>query len=643
MSDVLIVAGAAALTALLILLLQPLLMRYALARPNARSSHTTPTPQGGGIAVIAAWLIASVCGLIASGIWSATLAPGLIAVFAATIAIAMLGAVDDIRTVPVAPRLLVQFLCVAIVIAVLPADFQMTPFLPWWLERALLVIAGVWFVNLVNFMDGLDWMTVAEIVPVAGGLVLAGWLGALPSYAAICALALLGAMIGFAPFNRPVARLFLGDVGSLPIGLVVGWLLALMANKGHLAAALLLPLYYLMDATITLFRRLSRREKVWQAHRTHFYQRATDNGFSVLEVTGAGVRVEYRAGRARIDLRSAQHAARRNRLPRGRRASGRPAADALFTKARMMRVLVTGASGFVGRALTRALSNADIQVRAAARNLSAVPSGANIEAAMLSDLAQPLDWRPLLRDVDAVVHLAGIAHVSNDIPDAQYDRANRLATKELALAAAMTPTIQRLVFVSSIRAQSGPVSDHVLTESDPPRPTDAYGRSKLAAEAFVRGYGVPATILRPVVIYGADARANVAQLVKIARLPLPLPFGAFRNRRSLLALDNMISAIRFVLDTPSTAGETYVVSDPSPVSLADMIAILRKGRGRAPGLIPVPPEWIGAALRTAGKEDVWERIGASLVADCAKLRAAGWQPPTDTPQALAELVRPPRP
>ena len=241
----------------------------AMARPNARSSHTTPTPQGGGIAVIAAWLIASVCGLVASGIWSATLAPGLIAVFAATIAIAMLGAVDDIRTVPVAPRLLVQFLCVAIVIAVLPADFQMTPFLPWWLERALLVIAGVWFVNLVNFMDGLDWMTVAEIVPVAGGL-------CSPAGSVRCrlcgdfALALLGAMIGFAPFNRPVARLFLGDVGSLPIGLVVGWLLALMANKGHLAAALLLPLYYLANSTVTLVRRAANKEMLSQAHRDHY-------------------------------------------------------------------------------------------------------------------------------------------------------------------------------------------------------------------------------------------------------------------------------------------------------------------------------------------------------------------------------------
>src|SRR6186997_813548 len=112
MSEALIVAGAAALTAILIVLLQPWLVRYALARPNARSSHVTPTPQGGGIALIAAWLVASVFGLLATGTWSSPLASGLIAVFAATIVIALLGAVDDIRPVPVAPRLLIQFLCV---------------------------------------------------------------------------------------------------------------------------------------------------------------------------------------------------------------------------------------------------------------------------------------------------------------------------------------------------------------------------------------------------------------------------------------------------------------------------------------------------------------------------------------------------
>jgi UDP-N-acetylmuramyl pentapeptide phosphotransferase/UDP-N-acetylglucosamine-1-phosphate transferase len=284
MAGLVIVATSAALTALLIIALRPVLIRYAMARPNARSSHTIPTPQGGGIAVIAAFIVVSSIGLLATGTVPAAMVPALATVFTATAMIAVLGAVDDVRTVAVGPRLLLQILAVGAVIATLPADFQMTPFLPWWLERILLVLAGVWFVNLTNFMDGLDWMTAAEFVPLAGGLVLLGVMGALPAYAVICALALLGALIGFAPFNRPVARLFLGDVGSLPLGLLAGWLLALLANKGHLAAAILLPLYYLMDATITLFRRLARGEQVWQAHRTHFYQRATDNGFTVRQV-----------------------------------------------------------------------------------------------------------------------------------------------------------------------------------------------------------------------------------------------------------------------------------------------------------------------------------------------------------------------
>jgi UDP-N-acetylmuramyl pentapeptide phosphotransferase/UDP-N-acetylglucosamine-1-phosphate transferase len=139
----------------------------------------------------------------------------------------------------------------------------------------------VWFVNLTNFMDGLDWMTVAEVVPVAGGLALAGRMGGLPHDAIVIAWALLGAAIGFAPFNRPVARLFLGDVGSLPIGLVLAWLLTVFAGHGHLAAAILLPLYYLADASITLVCRFSQKEPILEAHRTHFYQRATDRGLTV--------------------------------------------------------------------------------------------------------------------------------------------------------------------------------------------------------------------------------------------------------------------------------------------------------------------------------------------------------------------------
>jgi UDP-N-acetylmuramyl pentapeptide phosphotransferase/UDP-N-acetylglucosamine-1-phosphate transferase len=142
----------------------------------------------------------------------------------------------------------------------------------------------VWLVNVVNFMDGIDWMTVAEIVPATAALGLFGLMGVLPPEAGLVALALCGAMIGFAPFNRPVAQIFLGDVGSLPIGLLLGWLLALLAGGGHFTAAALLPLYYLADATITLMRRLVNGEVVTQAHRSHFYQRALEVGFSVNQV-----------------------------------------------------------------------------------------------------------------------------------------------------------------------------------------------------------------------------------------------------------------------------------------------------------------------------------------------------------------------
>ena len=278
----LLVAAAAALSAGLIVVLLPALRRHALARPNARSSHVEPTPQGGGIAVVVATAIVA---LAAVTVISPPDERGQLAwVLGAAALIAAVGAVDDMRAMPVLPRLLLHTLAVAVVIAALPAELRVVPPLPWWIERALLALAALWFVNLVNFMDGIDWMTVAETVPIAGGLVAIGWLGALPSAGTVTALTLLGAVLGFAPFNRPVARLFLGDVGSLPIGLLLAWLLMLLALNGHVAAALLLPLYYLADATLTLARRLLAGERVWQAHRTHFYQRATDGGFTVSEI-----------------------------------------------------------------------------------------------------------------------------------------------------------------------------------------------------------------------------------------------------------------------------------------------------------------------------------------------------------------------
>jgi UDP-N-acetylmuramyl pentapeptide phosphotransferase/UDP-N-acetylglucosamine-1-phosphate transferase len=279
-----VVLLALVLSAALLKLLQPWLARYALARPNARSSHREPTPQGGGIAVVAATLVVA-CGATALSPVLAQAGENLLLMLTGTTALlALVGAIDDLRPLPATVRLAMQCVAVAALIAMLPSDLQILPQVPWWVERAVLLLAGVWFVNLVNFMDGIDWMTVAEVVPVSGALLVLGLAGALPLFPALVAAALLGAMLGFAPFNKPVARVFLGDVGSLPIGLLLGWLLLELAAGGHLAAAIILPLYYLCDATITLMRRMLQGERFWQAHRSHFYQRATDNGFSVSAV-----------------------------------------------------------------------------------------------------------------------------------------------------------------------------------------------------------------------------------------------------------------------------------------------------------------------------------------------------------------------
>jgi UDP-N-acetylmuramyl pentapeptide phosphotransferase/UDP-N-acetylglucosamine-1-phosphate transferase len=274
---------AAACSACLTWALQPLLLRYALARPNARSSHRIPTPQGAGIAVIAATLLVAGAIIASAG----TIDPRILgAVFGASLFIAIVGFADDLKSLPVSLRLTLQALAIGAILFTTSGTLRIAPSWPLWIERGLLLLAGLWFVNLVNFMDGLDWMTVAEVVPITGAMIILGSLGELPASSTIVAAALCGAMVGFAPFNRPVAKVFLGDVGSLPIGLLLGWCLLELAFRQHVIAALLLPLYYLADATVTLLRRVIRREPFWTAHRSHFYQRATDNGFTVPQVIG---------------------------------------------------------------------------------------------------------------------------------------------------------------------------------------------------------------------------------------------------------------------------------------------------------------------------------------------------------------------
>jgi UDP-N-acetylmuramyl pentapeptide phosphotransferase/UDP-N-acetylglucosamine-1-phosphate transferase len=285
----LLILGPTALAALLLslglmVLVRPWLAHHALAHPNARSSHRQPTPQGGGIAVVAATLLVAWIAVALSPALLQNQGKEFLAVTIAAVLLAAVGALDDLRSLPTAARLAAQCIAVGAVTMSLPEALRVLPDAPLWIERVGLFLAGVWFVNLVNFMDGIDWMTVAELVPVTATIVLLGLCGAIPLLSALAAAALLGAILGFAPFNRPVAQIFLGDVGSLPIGLLLGWLLLQLVDKGHVAGAIILPLYYLADATITLARRVARGDPFWRAHRTHFYQRATDNGFPVSAV-----------------------------------------------------------------------------------------------------------------------------------------------------------------------------------------------------------------------------------------------------------------------------------------------------------------------------------------------------------------------
>lgn len=247
--------------------------RAILDRPNARSSHVVPTPRGGGLGALPPVLL---------GWGFLTLLPGADAWQGAAILGALLLAAiswrDDRGHVPVRLRLLAQLVATVPVALLLPGPVAQG-WLPGWLDLALAVVAWVWFTNLYNFMDGIDGITGIETTALGIGLaavaVAAGpWIAAGPG------LVLAAGAAGFLAWNWHPARVFLGDVGSIPFGYLAGGLLLALAGAGHWAAALILPLYYLADATLTLLRRLARGEAMWRAHREHFYQRAVQGGLS---------------------------------------------------------------------------------------------------------------------------------------------------------------------------------------------------------------------------------------------------------------------------------------------------------------------------------------------------------------------------
>lgn len=300
-------------------------------------------------------------------------------------------------------------------------------------------------------------------------------------------------------------------------------------------------------------------------------------------------------------------------------------------------VLVTGASGFIGKHVVPELARQGWRVRAAARNPGEMPAMPGLEPVAMPDLAKPADWGGLIGDASHILHLAGIAHAPGLLPDETYRRINTDAVGELAEAA--RGRVTRFVLVSSVRAQAGLAADHAITEKDAPKPTDTYGRTKLEAERLLRESGTGFTVLRPAVLYGKGVKGNIASLATLAQTPMPLPFGGLDNRRSLLALANFADAVSLVLTSEQAEGETYLVADTEPISVADLVSAMREGLGRPPHLVRVPAGAVKRIMATFGREADWERVSGSFVIDSAKLRAIGWDPKIATKQGLAAMMR----
>ncbi|MGO4570665.1 NAD-dependent epimerase/dehydratase family protein [Microvirga sp. 2TAF3] len=298
-------------------------------------------------------------------------------------------------------------------------------------------------------------------------------------------------------------------------------------------------------------------------------------------------------------------------------------------------IALTGATGFIGRHLLTELPKRGYQVRVLLRRPSEVPEGAT--SAVIGDIAKPYNMSAALRDVDAVIHSAGLAHAMSGMPEDDYRAINTQGTIGLAQAAERAG-VKRFVFLSSIRAQSGPVAQDVLTEDRTPLPTDPYGRSKLEAEEGLGALGLDWVALRPALVYGPGVKGNMAALLKLAQSPWPLPLGGLRARRSLLSLDNLTAAVDAVLRAPGPLKRPFIVADPEPVTVPEIVASLRAGLGRKPGLIPVPAFLLQAAAALAGRGEAYERLAGSLVASPEALKRLGWQPVSSTRDGLARLA-----
>jgi nucleoside-diphosphate-sugar epimerase len=305
-------------------------------------------------------------------------------------------------------------------------------------------------------------------------------------------------------------------------------------------------------------------------------------------------------------------------------------------------VLVTGANGFVGRALCEALAAAGHGVRRAVRRLDA-PTGGTVA---VGDIGPDTDWTAALEDVDSIVHLAARTHVLREAaPDvlAAYRHTNVAGTERLARAAAARG-VRRLVFLSSVKVNGERTDARPFTEDDAPRPEDGYGISKWEAEqALARGTAatrLETVVLRPPLVYGPGVKGNFLRLMGLVARGVPLPLGAIDNRRSFIYLGNLVGAIVRALDAPRAAGRTYLTADGEDLSTPGLVRALAAALGVKPRLVPFPlaPLKLAATLAVRGTE--FARLADSLQVDSSRIRRElDWRPRYTPAQGFAETAR----
>lgn len=314
-----------------------------------------------------------------------------------------------------------------------------------------------------------------------------------------------------------------------------------------------------------------------------------------------------------------------------------------------MHVLVTGASGFIGRHLVDSLLRGGHRVLCAVRRGSEIPPALHSEAVVqieIGDIADETDWSSVLQDVDAVVHLAARVHVMQETaadPLECFRRVNVLGTQRLA-EAAVAAGVRRFVYVSSIKVNGESTGDTPFRADDAPAPADPYAVSKLEAEQLLwRLAAVSATefvVVRPPLVHGPGVKGNFARLVQWVRRGLPLPLGAVRNRRSLLAVENMVDFLGVCLVHPRAVGEVFLAADGHDWSTPQLIRAIASALQRRPPLIPVPEWLLTGVAGLLGRRAAMARLCGSLQVDITKNRALlQWEPPLDPEQAVARTVR----